>query len=51
VLDRKGSKRLKVQFINEDAKDASGLTREALRKAVSEIVKESGIFKNGVLIN
>jgi hypothetical protein len=43
--------KLKVKFINEDAEDASGLTRKALRLAVSEIVTKSGIFKNGVLIN
>jgi len=43
--------KLKVKFINEDAEDASGLTREALRIAISEIVTKSGIFKNGFLIN
>lgn len=47
----KPSGKLKVKFLNEEAEDASGLTREALRIAVNDIVTKSGIFKNGMLIN
>ena len=43
--------KLRIKFLNEDADDASGLTREALRIAVNEIVTKHGMFLDGMLIN
>ena len=41
-----------VTFINEQGADASGITREALRIAVNELLTKSGIFtQNRLLVN